>query len=49
MKNIEYKMKEITLYNKTKYQIVFGSGEKHLAYLNSKQEAQEVVRHLNQK
>lgn len=44
-----YKVKEIFAHGKTKYEIVFGHGDKHLAYINSKDEANNLVCHLNRK
>jgi hypothetical protein len=44
-----YKVIEIFNHGKIKYQIVFGKEERHLAYVNSKDEANNLVRHLNSK
>ena len=43
-----YILTEVIVHGKTKYQILI-NGQKHLCYLNSKEEAQNVVRHLNRK
>lgn len=39
----------ITLHGRKKYQIVFGNGAKHLAYVNDEGEAIALIRHLNRK
>lgn len=44
-----FELKEIELHGRKKWQIVFKSGGKHLAYFNDLTEAQNVLRHLNSK
>ena len=42
-----FEIVEITLHGRTKYEIIYASGGKHVAYLNDKSEAQNVVRFMN--
>lgn len=44
-----FELKEIVLHGRTKYQIVYKNGGKHLAYMNDRTEALNVVRLLNKK
>lgn len=45
-KTIPFKVIEIQNHGKSKYQIIHING-KHIAYINSKQEAETLLRYLN--
>ncbi len=42
-----FELKEIFVHGKTKYEIVYKQGGKHVAYLNAKDEAITLIRLLN--
>ncbi|WP_225784533.1 hypothetical protein [Xenophilus sp. Marseille-Q4582] len=44
-----FKIVEITLHGRTKYELVYAQGGKHIAYLNDKNEANVLLRLLNRK
>lgn len=44
---MKFKYVEISLHGRVKYEIVYISGGKHVAYLNDKSEAITLVRLLN--